>query len=287
MSNPLQRLVLLAVAAGVLPLLLGFVRLARPGAGTSRWPSAASILLCTLAFNLTFIWQELWLVVPKALVPGLSPILYHNDHGWTGSAPIAQLLQGTGALATLCSGLASLAALRAGRGLSPGTRLFLFWLAFQGLFQSLAQWAVGSLLPGNDVGRALAYLGASGAAKAMLCATSVAAMAIAGWSLASLAPPGLADARAGGTRAFAWALLATGAGCVVLSVPLREPRDLIEVVLVPALVNVIGVGSLTFGSTITRVHEWADVRIGVMRPLIALVGLLLLFQLVLRPGIRF
>ena len=47
----------------------------------------ASALLCALAFNLTFFWQELWLVIPKALTPGLHPILFHNDHDWTGSAP--------------------------------------------------------------------------------------------------------------------------------------------------------------------------------------------------------
>jgi hypothetical protein len=43
----------------------------------------ASLLLCALAFNLTFFWQELWLVIPKALTPGPHPVLYHNDHGWT------------------------------------------------------------------------------------------------------------------------------------------------------------------------------------------------------------
>ena len=29
---------------------------------------ASSALLCTLAFNLVFFWQELWLVLPKARV---------------------------------------------------------------------------------------------------------------------------------------------------------------------------------------------------------------------------
>ncbi len=287
MTGPLQSLLLLAAGAGILPFLLGLVRLRRPVAGTSPWPPAASILACALAFNLTFFWQELWLVIPKAMVPGLSPVLYHNDHDWTGSAPIAQLLQGTGALATLCSGLASFGALRAGRGLSPGARLLLFWLAFQGLFQSLAQWAVGSLLPGNDVGRALAYLGANGMARAGLCAASIAAMAAAGRALASQAPAGLADARAGGTRAFASALLATGAGCVVLSVPFREPRELVEVVLIPALVCLIGIGWLVFGSAMGRVREQPGTRIGSMRLLLALAVLLALFQGVLRSGVRF
>ena len=65
----------------------------------------SSALLCTLAFNLTFFLQELFLVIPKALTPGLYPALFHNNHTWTGSNPIAGLLQVTGALADLGSGL--------------------------------------------------------------------------------------------------------------------------------------------------------------------------------------
>ncbi|WP_157123717.1 hypothetical protein [Allosphingosinicella indica] len=36
-----------------------------------------STLLATLAFNLVFFVQELFLVLPKALTPGLNPTLYH------------------------------------------------------------------------------------------------------------------------------------------------------------------------------------------------------------------
>jgi hypothetical protein len=63
----------------------------------------------------------------------------HNDHDWTGSARIAELLQATGALATLGSGLAALALLSASRRWSVDGRLLLWWMAFRGLFQSLTQ----------------------------------------------------------------------------------------------------------------------------------------------------
>ncbi len=43
-----------------------------------------SALLCAFAFNLIFFIQELFLVVPKALTPGLRPTLFHNNHHWTG-----------------------------------------------------------------------------------------------------------------------------------------------------------------------------------------------------------
>ena len=102
-------LLLLLSAIGLVPLALGMAFLGSPASGARplRLPTG-SILLCALAFNLTFLWQELWLVIPKALTPGLHPILYHNNHNWTGDSPRVDLLQGTGALATLVSGLSSL-----------------------------------------------------------------------------------------------------------------------------------------------------------------------------------
>ena len=54
----------------------------------------SSLFCSTLAFNLTFFLQELFLVIPKALVPGVHATLYHNNHGWTGDAAILPLLQG-------------------------------------------------------------------------------------------------------------------------------------------------------------------------------------------------
>src|SRR5262245_10284542 len=99
--------------AAICTLVLGPLALAIGGwlrhRGESRAPRPAatwngrlvltSALACTLAFNLTFFIQELFLVVPKALTPGLSPTLFHNNHTWTGTHPLAELFQGTGALA--------------------------------------------------------------------------------------------------------------------------------------------------------------------------------------------
>lgn len=283
----MERLVLLIAAAGVLPFLVGWTRLAPAARGASPWPPIGSVLACTLAFNLSFFWQELWLVVPKALTPGLSPVLFHNDHDWTGSAPDVELLQGTGALATLAGGLVSLVLLCAVRRWSVTGRVFLWWLAFQGLFQSLTQFAIGSLLPRNDVGRALSYLGVEGAARMGVLGASLLAMAGAGIGLAACAPPGLAAPQASGTRTVALALLATAIACVLLCVPFREPRNAIEVVLIPAVVNLIAVGWVVFGAGVVRRRERAWERPGVRWPLLALIALLVVFQVVLRPGVRF
>ena len=112
------------------------------------------MLAYVLAFNLTFFVQELFLVLPKALVPGLQPTLFHNDHDWTGEAPIAELFQGTGALAILVSGLlfAGIVAKQERPGLFP------LWMAFHGLFQAIPQFIVGAIVAENDMGRAYDYL---------------------------------------------------------------------------------------------------------------------------------
>src|SRR4030095_6048469 len=107
---------------------------------TSRpsWRLAiCSGLLYTLAFNLTFFIQELFLVLPKALTPGLRPTLFHNNHSWEGEHPLASLFQGTAALASLLTGMAGALLLRRGAGRSLAIRLFLIWMTYNGFFQAL------------------------------------------------------------------------------------------------------------------------------------------------------
>src|ERR1700749_3127303 len=136
----------------------------------------ASLLFCVLAFNLTFFLQELFLVIPKALLPGVHATLYHNNHDWTGNDPRVELLQGTGAIADLAVGLLFSWLLAHVRQRSITARLFLFWMAFQGLYQFLSQMVLGTILPQNDVGRALTYLGFSSGAKLATGLLALAAM---------------------------------------------------------------------------------------------------------------
>jgi hypothetical protein len=274
----MDRLLYLTLGLGVLPLVLGLIF--RPRGEAMRWaPSAASVLQCALAFNLTFFWQELWLVIPKALTPGLHPVLYHNNHDWTGASSLTELLQGTGAIATLVSGLAFCGALALIKRASPTWRLFFFWMAFQGLFQALIQLAIGSLLPGNDVGRALVYLGLSETAKMALLVLAALAMAFAGAWLTRRFP---------GTMG---AMLWSGLLAVILIIPFRVPRNVIEVVLVPLIINLIGTGWLVLGRALTGrsepVTELTPSRWNILGPALALGVSLLVFQLVLRPGIPF
>lgn len=281
-------LILLMAAIAIVPLAIGSAML--PAARGAKVPGRhalpgllPTILLCALAFNLSFFWQELWLVIPKALAPGLHPILYHNDHGWTGTNPIAELLQGSGAIATLASGLVFLA-LAGGRA-PAAWRPFCFWMAFQGLFQALTQLAIGTILPGNDVGRALTYLQFGDAARMALLLPAVAAMAASGIALARIAPaPGGAD---GYDRHFAaWALIATTASILPI-IPFRLPRHPIEVALIPLIVNLTGAAWLVLGAALTRRTGPLAATPSPAMPALALVLLLAFFQLVLRPGIAF
>ncbi|WP_077148556.1 hypothetical protein [Sphingopyxis sp. KK2] len=271
----------LVAGLGLLPLLVGTARLKRGKAPVDSRGLAASTLLCALAFSLTFLVQELGLVIPKALVPGLDPILYHNDHDWSGDAPVAELLQGGGAVATLLSGLVFLWLAGRVSPERPTWRLFAFWMAFQGLFQSLSQWAIGCWLSGNDVGRMLTYLGAGPAAKGPLFVSAVIAMIAAGIQLARRYPiPGK------GRIAIAQ-LAAVLAIAVVLIVPFRVPREPVEVVLIPLVVHLIGLGWLAVGLNFRRDTPFPSTAPSIAGPLAALAALLALFQLVLRPGISF
>jgi len=268
----MSRLLLLLLGIGVLPCAAGLV-FRRPGERHVPNSVTGSTLLCTLAFNLTFFWQELWLVIPKAVTPGLHPILYHNDHDWTGSAPDVALLQGTGAVATLISGLAFLAVLAWTRRGGATWRLFFFWMAFEGLYQSLSQFAIGSVLAGNDVGRALVYLHAGRLASILVLGGAVLAMAAAGIVLSRhVRPPTTLAALA----------------AIPLIVPFRMPRDMIEAALIPVFVNVVGLGWLLVGAALTRPRDEGDAALpGLIGPAAALAVLFAVFQLVLRPGVMF
>lgn len=280
-------LLFLVLATGLAPLIIGTLRLRPSASGPSV--QISSIVLCALAFNLTFFWQELWLVVPKALTPGLHPILYHNDHDWSGEAPTVELLQGTGALATLASGLASCAALALWRGGSATHRAFLFWMGFEGLFQALTQLAIGTLLRGNDMGRALTYLNVGSGAKAALLVLAVAGMSVAGLWLARICPSDMGVRAGGRTRAFAYGMMIVTMAAIALIIPFRLPRPIVEVALIPLVVNLVGVGWLIIGAGIKGPDAQSVVegQPGLFAPALALGVTLAVFQLVLRPGVAF
>jgi hypothetical protein len=254
----------------------------------------ASALLYALAFNLIFFIQELFLVIPKALTPGLRPILFHNNHSWTGENPLASLFQGTGALATFVAGLICILLLRRRPPRSASVRLFLIWMTYNGFLQSLPQVVIGSVEPENDVGMAMDFLHLGTVAKTV--AAVVALIAIPALAL-SLRGPLLSLAEnaddIGGNRARTKFMLRVATlpalAAILFIIPFRVPRNWVEVVAVPVVVTVIGIAWIQAGAwAVSNVKAGGQLRSkSVAYALSALLILLLVFQFILRPGVHF
>jgi hypothetical protein len=255
--------------------------------------TATSALLYALAYNLTFFVQELFLVLPKALLPGVHATLFHNNHTWEGEHPLTRLFQGTGALATFVVGLLCTWLVRRRPPAAGTARLLLIWMAYSGLLQALAQVVIGALNPGNDVGVAMVYLGFGPAAKTLAALLALVAIPAAALTLLrpllELAdrPARLATARARSAFMFRIGTLPAFIG-VLLIVPFRIPRDAIEVLVPPVVDTVMGIVWMQAFAWRVRGAR-ASGGVPAAAPLYAaaaLLALLLLFQLVLRPGIR-
>jgi hypothetical protein len=260
----------------------------------SGWKlTITSALLYAIAYNLTFFIQELFLVLPKALLPGVHATLFHNNHTWEGEHPLTRLFQGTGALATLISGGLCACLVRRHPPATGMARLLLIWMAYSGLLQALAQVLVGALNPENDVGMAMAYLGLGPATRtlaALLALVAIAAIALMlTRPLLELAdsPARLATGHARSAFMFRVGTLPALIG-VLLIVPFRVPRELLEVLVPPVVDTVMGIVWMQTFAWRVRGAKAAGF-VPAASPLYAaaaLIALLLLFQLVLRPGIR-
>jgi len=265
---------------------------------THRFPwdwglALRSCLYYTLAFNLTFFIQELFLVLPKALTPGLRPTLFHNNHRWEGEHAVAALFQGTGAVATVLVALLCAWLLRRGVDRSQDARLLLLWMTWCGLFMALPQVAIGALSPASDVGMAMGYLRLGDTTRTIAGVLSLAAVPfVALWLLRPLL--GIAttaaqvDTAAARTRlVFLVATVPLLVGTLLI-VPFRLPREWLEVLLPPAWVALLGLPWLqAFAWRVRNVTPGALHAWPMAVPVIATLFLLLAFQLVLRPGIPF
>jgi hypothetical protein len=294
-------LVILAVALGG-PVLLGLAGLvltqrARtndPATGWDWWLAVHSTLLYTIAFNLVFFIQELFLVLPKAFTPGLKPTLYHNNHNWTGDHPLENLFQGTGVAAILLTGLACAWLMRRHVGATPTWRVFWIWMAYNGLFMGLPQLATNLLSPGSDVSRAMTYLDMGFAARTITAFAALAAMVIAGlWftrPFLELAERDGQVATAGRRSGFIFNVVTLPALiAILLIVPFRVPRETLEVLLPPIAVAFAGVGWIQASAwQVTDARAALPPgRRALVGPFLVALALLAIFQIVLRPGVDF
>jgi hypothetical protein len=285
------------------PASLGLVGVARHRAAPTEDAHVAagdwrltldSALLYALAFSLIFFIQELFLVVPKALTPGLRPTLFHNNHHWEGDNPLANLLQGAGALAIFATAIVFAFWLKRRPPRTAALRLFVIWMAFHGFFESIPQVVVGAVLPQNDVGMAMEYLHLSPTAKLLAALVALAAIPVIATGLIppllELAPhPSDVDSAGRRTRFIARVATYPALIGIPLIVLFRVPGTIDQVVIVPVAVTIVGISWIQAGAwcaTSTRSGESLPVQ-SIRYPLILFILLFLVFQLVLRPGIAF
>jgi hypothetical protein len=167
-------------------------------------------------------------------------------------------------------------------------------MAYHGFFESLPQVVVGAFLPANDVGTAMQYLGLGAQVKTAAAVLAFVAMPLLGVGLTrpllSLAENPREIDSAGARTGFVFRVATLPAVvAIVLIIPFRVPRNWIEVVIVPVAVTVFGIIWMQAGAWALRnVKARGDSgNMSVVRLAGAAVALLLVFQLVLRPGIRF
>ena len=297
-------LVLVAASALIVlavPLVIGLLGVMSERSGSATRTTAVSWQLTmlsalnyALAFNLTFFIQEFFLVLPKAFTTGLRPTLYHNDHSWEGTNPLAELFQGTGALATLMVGLICMFWLPRSSIRSNGGRLFLFWMSYCGCLMALPQVVIGALSPGSDLGRAMQYLHWGDTAR--LCAglltlvlMPVIAFYLCRTAVELVSSPDQIAGPGGRARLVLWQMTLPALIGTLLVIPFRVPRDLVEVLVVPLIVILAGIPWIQACAwrIRTATPRGTASRTLLVYPLAALVMMLLVFQFVLRPGIHF
>jgi hypothetical protein len=184
--------------------------------------------------------------------------------------------------------------LRQGVGRTVAARLFLIWVGYCGVFMALPQVVVGALSSGSDVGMAMDYFQLTATAKtiAALLALAVIPLFAREFSrhLLGLAsePAQLAGIGARSRFIFQMATLPVLVG-IVLILPFRVPREWIEVVFLPVVVGAVGMVWIQSGAWRLRAVRPAGLPTtkSLVYPLMAVIALLLIFQLVLRPGIDF
>jgi hypothetical protein len=88
---------------------------------------------------------------------------------------------------------------------------------------------------------------------------------------------------------FAAVVLIPALLSITLIIPFRIPREAIEVVLIPLIVNGLGSAWLIAGAVSTRAQGGTDPSASpkLVGPALSLCALLAFFQIVLRPGISF
>jgi hypothetical protein len=249
-----------------------------------------SAVLYALAFNVIFFIQELFLALGKRWL-GLKATLYHNNHNWEGNHPMESLAQGYGAAAIFITGLICLFLTNRTKQSAHWMHLFLLWLAFQGLVQSIPQFITARIAPDTDTGQAFTYLGIGEELGVIISIAGIAAMLYVGILFSKYLlrlSPSIEDISIASGRfgyLFRIALLASLIG-IILIIPFRiMPWDR---ALAPVMVTLISIPMVFAHGWKAKVTNTISSDVNkklLFGPIVLLLIVLLIFQVVLAKGI--
>jgi len=247
-----------------------------------------SAVLYALSFNLIFFLQELFLALGKKWL-GLRAVLYHNNHDWQGEHPLTALAQGYGALSIFLAGILFFILFHAVKTRNQNFRLLLVWLSFQGFAQSLPQIPIAFLAPDTDTGQAFAFLNLNDFSKLAIAAGSIVLYIVlmqqfSSYLLTFAQPGDLSTDRKRFQYLRDVAGLASLVG-ILLIIPFRLPP--IHQIMAPVLVTVFAMPwvMLNFRSGIRMKKSDLMPASFSYAAVVALVILLLIFQLILAKGV--
>ena len=260
---------------------------------TFRFGSVFNLaVVYTLAFNIVFFIQELFLAWGKNWI-GLTAYLYHNNHNWEGSDPRTSLLQGSGALAIFIFGVLITLVFYGirNRNWPQWVKLLIWWLGFQGLIQSVAQVQTGFSAPQTDMGQAMVYLGIDMDTGFIIgVIATLVIIAVIRFFMRGLVSMGLINAenRKSHFLDTLRVVVVPSALSVILTIPFRiMPWDRAMMPVFVLLLWLPWVLAMAFYPA-KGDHWYQKIRSSVeWTPVFFLVLLLLFFQLVLAPGVKF
>ncbi len=283
----------------IIPAIVGYIRSGKEkesGEKDAKFSSfnlvINSAVLYAIAYNMIYFIQEFFLAWGKYLL-GLKAFLYNNNHSWQGTHPQVRLAQGYGAVAILTAGIifTVLFFLMGKKG--GWIRLLVFWLAYQGIIQSLPQFATCMMAPDTDTGQAYTYLHLQPAAGIAISVTSIVLLIIfnllSGSYLLEFSPS-LFYVSTGRKRfgyLFRIAVIAAFAG-VLLIIPFQIPP--VSRIVSAVMVTILSIPWLFANGWRNKKFSPAGSSINskiLLVPILLLIMLLLFFKIVLAKGIVF
>ena len=266
-----------------------------PGGGekwNTKYILINSSILYALAYNIIYFIQEVFLVLGKNWI-GLTSYLYHNNHTWVGEDPRDDLMQGVGALAIFILGIILLIWFFKIRKSSHWTSLFILWLAHHGLIQSLPQLSSVPMDRNSDTGQAITYLQLGESVEYLLSYSSIIAIIILAYGFSKWFmqfTPVHRSLDHGFKRfrsIFTIVVLPAIIGTLILFPYRIMPVDRYQMTVMLLLVCV----PATFGFSwmikgVKQIPNEVNQRV-IWTPIILSMLVLLFFQLILAPGVKF